>query len=278
MEEIKSIKKKKKEREYNLSILKELAKSAFVHPLIKNDPYTFAFLIYNASHIITSKDYFTDKSVTIKEIIHDFNNKNEILSTTIEFYEDDIAYKYLNFINNDEFLKDESLWLYINKIVCNNDKTITFYYNENTSFTKTMKNLKEKVAYKFVMKDEKEQELIERNYELVTYSGILIDIKINKKEYSFIQELLKKLKEKHKIFTSENEEYFNTTLAKLLNFYKSLYFKRNEITLERSDKKITILHGGYSPDVISVFRDSVKFLGEKFEMEKMNKSKYLYFG
>jgi len=86
MEEIKSIKKKKKEREYNLSILKELAKSAFVHPLIKNDPYTFAFLIYNASHIITSKDYFTDKSVTIKEIIHDFNNKNEILSTTIEFY------------------------------------------------------------------------------------------------------------------------------------------------------------------------------------------------
>jgi len=139
-----------------------------------------------------------------------------------------------------------------------------------------MKNLKEKVTYKFVMKDEKEQELIERNYELVTYSGILIDIKINKKEYSFIQNLLKKLKENHKIFASENEEYFNTTLAKLLNFYKTLYIQGNEITIERSDKKIIIRHG-YSPDVISVFRDSVEFLGEEFEMDKMYKSKYLYF-
>jgi hypothetical protein len=105
----------------------------------------------------------------------------------------------------------------------------------------------------------------------------LIDIKINKKEYSFIQNLLKKLKEKHKIFTSENEEYFNTTLAKLLNFYKTLYIQGNEITIERSDKKIIIRHG-YSPDVISVFRDSVEFLGEEFEMDKMYKSKYLYFG
>jgi hypothetical protein len=263
---------------YNHSILKELTKSVFIHPLIKCDPYTFAFTVYNVLHFMIPEDHFPDKKVTISELAHDFNDKNEIVSTSIAFGESRVVDKFMEHEEKDDNFERNDPWYYIKKIVRDDDKTLTFYYSNDSSFTRTMKNLKEKVTYKFVTEDEDERKfLIDNNYEIVRIAGTMIKININKKEYAFIEDILKKHAEKYKLFSEYTNGYYTTSVLRALTTYKTLYSQGNDINIERFDKKIIIRHG-YSPEVIGIFKDSIEFLGEEFDMDKMYKSKYLYFG
>jgi hypothetical protein len=141
-----------------------------------------------------------------------------------------------------------------------------------------MKNLKEKVTYKFITEDDEERKfLINNNYEIIRLAGTNMYININKKEYAFIDDILKKHTEKYKLFSENKDGYYTTSVLNTLTTYKTLYSYSNDINIERIDKKITIRYG-YSPVVIDIFKDSIEFLGEEFDMEKMYKSKYLYFG
>jgi len=269
--------KKNSIRKYNYSLIKELTKSVFIHPLIKCDPYTFAFTVYNVLHFLIPENQFSDKPITINEITHDFDNNNEILSTSVKFNENQIVDKFLDYERKDNNFEENDPYYYIKKLVKDDDKTLTFYYSKDTSFTKTIKNLKEKVTYKFVTEDDKERQSIENNYEIVRISGAMTDIKISKTEYAFLKDILEKHKEKYKLFTEIEKDYYTISVLKALTTYKTLYLQGNDINIERFDKKIIIRHG-YSPEVIGIFKDSIEFLGEDFDMEKMYKSKYLYFG
>lgn len=262
---------------YNFSLIRELTKSVFIHPLIKCDPYTFAFTVYNVLHFVIPEDHFSDKPITISEITHDFDSNNEILSTSIKFNENGVVDKYLDYEKKNNNFEKNDPYYYIKKIVKDDDKTLTFYYSKDTSFVKTIKNLKEKVTYKFVTENEEEKQFIENNYEIVRVSGAMMDIDISKKDYSFLEDILKKHTEKYKLFSEIVKDYYTTSVLRALTTYKTLYLQGNDINIERFDKKIIIRHG-YSPEVIGIFKDSVEFLGEEFDMEKMYKSKYLYFG
>lgn len=275
-EETDEIKTKGKTK-YNFSLIRELTKSVFIHPLIKCDPYTFAFTVYNVLHFVIPEDHFSDKPITISKITHDFDSNNEILSTSIKFNENGVVDKYLDYEKKNNNFEENDPYCYIKKIVKDDDKTLTFYYSKDTSFVKTIKNLKEKVTYKFVTKNEEEKQFIENNYEIVRVSGAMMDIDISKKDYSFLEDILKKHTEKYKLFSEIVKDYYTTSVLRALTTYKTLYLQGNDINIERFDKKIIIRHG-YSPEVIGIFKDSVEFLGEEFDTEKMYKSKYLYFG